>query len=92
MGGFIVCILVYIDLMVSTADFQQAVFFVIGLVSIALTAVFRSSGLYNALSDYYPWLEIFNIKSATTVYGLVAFISIMIMVFLRETKSLPRAL
>lgn len=80
---------VYIDLMVSTGDIQRAVFFIIGLVSIVLTAVFRSAELISILLDYYPWLEGFDIKWATTVYDLVAFISLVIVVFLSEAKGIP---
>lgn len=80
---------VYVDLMVSTGDIQRAIFFVIGLLSIALTAVFRNAGLISVFLDYYPWLEVFDIKSAPTVYGIVALISLVIVVFLRETKGLP---
>jgi hypothetical protein len=75
--------------MVSTTDIQRAVFFVIGLVSIALTAVFRNSGLSSVFLDYYPWLEVFDIKSAKTVYGLLTLISLVIVVFLGETKAIP---
>ena len=73
--------------MVSVRDIQIIVFSLITLFSLFLTAVFRRASYIDGLLVEMPWLESFNIPWASSVYGLVALCSIVIVVFIQQTKQ-----
>jgi len=73
--------------MVSVRDVQIAVFSLVTLFSLFLAAVFRRIRFVEDLMMDMPWLDSFNIQWASSIYGIVALFSMLVVVFLQQTKQ-----
>jgi len=73
--------------MASVQDIQIAVFSIIGLISIILAALFRGERYVDDLFVAFPWLEGFKVPWAISVYGLIALSSILVVVFLQQSRK-----
>jgi hypothetical protein len=76
--------------MVSTGDIQRAVFSGVFLTSLFFLSFITKRGNSIDMTPYFPWLASYEKPWISLGLGIVALSSLLIVVFLQTSKSVPQ--